>query len=314
MPFLAKVVDAGLQSGHRPRMLIIFHNPLALFLQQILQVFGPHVAIVDVAQEGLHFLDRSDELVEAAIVDRLANLHRIAQPLRRDPHRVVAVLIFRVAEAALVSEHLVQPRENVLLRLTLDELTLDRNASFAELLNQRLDVFAHIARRGTSQKSVDRLDHARLDLFAPMLQLDQQPSETRKVLRFLQPRQNVADERYLHVLIASVAQVLGQPARSLAPTLDLLAREALAEHFQGRAQPPRATRAWWTNSTSLGLPHAVQLRRQLFQLPAEIAGSEQLIIRVNGDFHHRSPLRIRQESTRAETTTDPRGVILNPAS
>ncbi len=91
-------------------------QPLPLLAERRRQVLDPDVAVVNLAKIGLDLLDRRHILVEPALVCRLANLHRVTELLRRNPHLVMPLVVLRIGKRILVVKKLAQILPNLTLQ------------------------------------------------------------------------------------------------------------------------------------------------------------------------------------------------------
>jgi len=114
---LPETGDAWLDRGHDAVVAEIGAAPLPLLLEKGREKIRPDVAVVDVAEIVLHLLDRGDLVLQLPWIERPEGLHRIAEALCGDPHRVVPLAGAGIGDAALVREEVVEPAGDPGIRL-----------------------------------------------------------------------------------------------------------------------------------------------------------------------------------------------------
>ena len=106
---LAKVIQPGPQTIEPPRVSEKTVNLRRFGTRKGGEVFGPDVAIVDLAQQRLQLLDRLEDGIHFRRMPRPDELQRVAQPLGGDPHGVVPVAALRIGQPPCLAEELLEP-------------------------------------------------------------------------------------------------------------------------------------------------------------------------------------------------------------
>ena len=282
---LLEVLQADFHAGERPRAAETGSHPPPLLLQKRIQVSHPHVTVMDLAQKRLHRLDRRDDLVELPFVDRLGSLQRVPQPLGGDPHLVVSLLVVRVFEAVLVRHQPLEPAEDVPADVGDDAGAPHAALPLAQLAEDLLRHVAHLAQHPAGLEAIGRLDNPGLKDLALVLQVHQDMRDSRATGRLFHGGECLAEELNLHVFVAGVAELLGNPPKLFLPSLALLARDPTAQQLQGRAQPPRRNPGAVNILDVFRLANAVKLIGKLLGLFAEITGCQKPVAVVDEGLH-----------------------------
>jgi len=145
-------------------------------------MFRPDIAIVDIAQQRLHPLDRLHGRVEFPWVHTPGDLQRISEPLRRNPHGVVTRSAFRIGQTVLLPKQLVELAADVPLGLGVGGGGRQGLARQRRVFQDPLAHASHLPQNAFGFQAIDGLDDLPLQPFTVALQLDQDAGDSRKAL------------------------------------------------------------------------------------------------------------------------------------